>query len=100
MTVDEYVRVTVSITAKDRRRLRRVAADGDISVGVLVRAMIRYGLAHRSDAELVDLVREEKGTSYERSAAAGRAAMRVRYADDRKETRDDPPYRHDPAEGD
>lgn len=72
-------RQTVPMTTDDRRRLRQVAVDLDVSPGLLARALILNGFDRIEESTVLARIAAEKDAAYARSAEAGRTAMRARY---------------------
>lgn len=82
-------RQTVPLTTEDRKRLRRAAAELEVSPGLLARALILYGLKHRDDPEIAARIADEASAAHARASAAGKAAMEIRYGRERPDDDDE-----------
>ncbi len=80
MTPAAAARLAVSLPADDLEPLRVAAAEAGTSVGLLVRVLIRHGLARLDDdEELRVAVAAEIDRERTRRAEVGRAAMDSRW---------------------
>lgn len=76
-------RQTVPMMTNDRRQLRQLAADFDVSPGLLARALILVGFDRITDPAVSERIQAERDATRARSAEAGRTAMRARYGKDK-----------------
>lgn len=83
-------RVAVTLTTDDADRLSAEAGKLGIGPGLLSRALVRYGLDHIDDEDVLEVVAQVKESDRERRKNTGRDAMKSRWHGDKKKEKETP----------
>lgn len=78
-TGQDEKRIAVTLTHDQAKRLKTLGNDVDLSIGLLSRALIEYGLAHADETGVRDAIQAVRDADRDRRRRVGSRVMTERH---------------------